>query len=615
MGSHLEWQTVPGSNDQYKVRLTLYLDATSGELEQPQQYIYLFKNDKHWETNQQWQYFGLFYLNKVSSQEVDQDTLACTGTGPWEDFEGQRHVFVNIYENTIQVPQLSSLPSDNGFVIAWHPIGSRDGKDNNCANSAGSFEWVTTFIPPMAMNGTSVRNSSPVIGNVNTFFICKDDLKTIRLSAVDLDGDNLKYKLSKPYIVMAGGGASRDEITAHDLIWANGYTDQNQVRGNPGLTIDENTGEITVKADEAGQYFIGISVEEYRNGQKIGSASFYYTLTVVDCNEQQIFDKDIYQDTTSVKTLTICEGSEAALASKQTFPDPQPEFQWTKNGKIIWGANAQSITIFEEGEYQLLVTKINGCPDSFESETVHVSITSSGAEMDSIPSICDTTQLITLNATPPGGTFAGAGVTGNTFDPKIAGQGTHEIQYVIEGSEACPTSVAKQEVIVSETPILDLVDVLYTSRDKSIQIGVKDSLDLAYQWTPPIYLNSDSYANPISTPSSGVTYTVTATNAYGCITSREVKIKIIESILIPDAFTPNNDGINETWELIGIEDYPNCRITIYNRWGTVIFNSVGYQKPFDGTVSGALQIPGVYTYKIRLTENSPDLTGSLTLIR
>ncbi|MCF0070454.1 gliding motility-associated C-terminal domain-containing protein [Dyadobacter sp. CY261] len=615
MGSHLEWQTVPGSNDEYKVRLTLYLDATSIELEQQQQYIYLFHDDKHWETAGQWVYFGLFYLDKISSREVEQDTLACAGTGPWEDFEGQRHVFVNIYETTIQVPGVQKLPSDNGFIVAWHSIGTRDGKDNNCTNSTGSFEWVTTFIPPMSRNGGSIRNSSPVIGNVNKFFVCIDDFATIQLPAVDSDGDNLKYKLSKPYIVMASRSIPQKTITTRDLFWANGYTDQNQMHGNPALTINENTGELTVKPSEEGQYFIGISVDEYRNGVKIGTVNFYYTLTVVDCNEQQAWDKDIYKDTTDIQTLTICEGSHATLTSKQTFPNPQPEFQWTRNGKTIWGANAQSITISEAGEYQLLVKKINGCPDSFESETVNVSITSSGAEMDSIPPICDTTLPFVLNATPPGGTFTGAGVTGNTFDPKIAGEGTHEIQYVIEGSEACPTSVAKRDVIVSQTPVIDLVDILYASRDKPIRIGVKDSLDVAYRWTPPAYLNSVTYANPTCTPSAGITYLVTATNAYGCVGRREVKVKIIENILIPDAFTPNKDGINETWELKGIEIYPNCRVTIYNRWGEVIFHSVGYQNAFDGTVAGALQMPGVYAYKIRLTENSPEMMGSLTLIR
>lgn len=616
IGSQLEWQTVPGSNVEFKVRLILYLDATSAELELPQQYIYLFKNDKHWEVSRQWQYFGLFYLDKISSREVEQDTLACAGTGPWEDFEGQRHVFMNSYEKIIQVPQLASLPSENGFIVAWHGIGTRDGKDTNSPDAGSMYEWVTTIIPPVTKNGDALRNSSPAIGNLDIFFMCKDEPVTIQLSATDPDGDVLKYRLSKPFGIFSTRDLSGDILSVADMTWAPGYDDQNQMHGNPGLTVNKNTGELAVKPSEEGRYFIGISVDEYRNGQRIGSVSFYYTLTVLNCNEMQAFDKDIYKDTSAVQTLTICEGSQATLTSKQTFPNPQPEFQWTRNGKIIWGANAQSITIKEEGNYQLLTISINGCPDSFDSEIVHVSVAlSSGAEMDSIPPICDTTLPIPLNATPPGGTFAGAGVTDSTFDPKIAGEGTHEIQYIIEGSEACPASVASREVVVSKTPVIDLVDILYTSRDKPIHIGVKDSLDVAYRWTPPDYLNDVTYANPTCTPSAGITYMVTATNAYGCVGRREVKIIITENILIPDAFTPNKDGINETWELKGIEEYPKCRVTIYNRWGEVIFHSVGYQNAFDGTVAGALQIPGVYAYKIRLTENSPELTGSLTLLR
>ncbi|ACT93906.1 T9SS type B sorting domain-containing protein [Dyadobacter fermentans] len=615
MGSHLEWQTVPGANDKFKIRLTLYLDATSAELGQPLQYIYLFKNDKHWETSRQWQYFGLFYLDKISSREVEQDTLACAGTGPWEDFEGQRHVLVNIYEKTIQVPQLASLRSDNGFIVAWHSVGTRDGKDRNFLNSPGSQEWVTTIIPPMTGNGAVVRNSSPTIGNIKTFFVCRDDLADIYFAAADSDGDILKYKLSKPYAVSSERTISEDIVHFYDLTWANGYSERDQVHGNPGLTINENTGLMTVRAGEAGQYFVGISVEEYRNGQKIGSVSFYYTLVVLDCNEMQTLDKNLYKDTTAIQTLTICEGSQAILTSKQTFSNPQPEFQWTKDGKTIWGANAQSVTVSEEGEYRLLTTKINGCPDSFESETVRVSVVSSGAEMDSIPPICDTTLPIELHAAPPGGTFAGAGVTGNTFDPKAAGEGTHEIQYIIEGSEACPNAVAKREVTVSRAPALDLVEILYASRDKPIHIGVKDSLDVAYRWMPPDFLNDVTYADPVSTPSRSITYLIAATNASGCVARGEVQVKITENIFIPDAFTPNQDGINETWELKGIEGYPKCRVTIYNRWGEVIFHSEGYQNAFDGTVAGALQMPGVYAYKIRLTENSPEIMGSLTLIR
>jgi gliding motility-associated-like protein len=610
-GSYLEWQPVPNVNGQYKIRLTLYLDETSGLINYEKQNCYLFQNDKHWESTGQWQYFGIIPLERTSSTKIDHDTTICSNSE-------KSGIFLNIYENTLAIPDLSQFSFNQGYGVAWHnPTGHREGKDVNFSNAGLQTEWVTTFIPPLTIDGVNVENSSPSIGDLGTFVLCKDQFATIQLSATDRDGDNLRYKLFKPYGIHFNQQLSGyDDIYDVELTWSNGYSDQNQMHGNPGLGIDHNTGLITVRPSDEGQYFIGISVEEYRNGKKLGCVSFYYTLVVVDCNEQETWDKSIYKDTTAVQTLTICQGVEVTIASKQAFIDPQPGFQWTRNGKIIWGANSQSLTLSQEGEYQLLTTDIDGCPDAFDSEIVQVNIISSGVEMDSIPPVCTTGgQPIMLKATPPGGTFTGPGVVGITFDPRIAGAGKHEIQYAIDGSEACSTSIAKREAVVSEAPVLDLMDVLYGPRGKPISIGVKDSLNLAYQWMPPNYLNNVAYANPISTPIANITYTVTATNEYGCTASRKVKIIITERVLIPDAFTPNNDGINETWELKGVEGYPDCRVTIYNRWGEVIFHSVGYKSPFDGTVAGALQMPGIYAYRIQLTENSPELTGSVTLIR
>lgn len=614
LGAHLECKPYPDTFNGYIITLSLYVDGASEELNEPTQLAYLVENDMRWKSDGTWQCYRNFEMKRVSSTKIQQNPLKCNATS-------KREIFLILFEGYIGFGgQGEQAFMNDGCIIAWHStLGYRGKGDKNFVESSDLAEWVTTFLPPLMVDDFfSTMKSSPTIGSIRDFVICKDELAEIKFPATKVDGDELRYRLSIPYgITDVDFEGTSLNIKAGDWTWANGYSEQNPMHGNPALGINENTGVITVKPSEEGQYFVAISVDEYRNGEKTGTVNFYYTLTVVGCNQQQVWNKDIYQDTTAIQSLTICKGSQATLTSKQTFPGPKPEFQWTKNGKTIWGATSQSLTISEEGNYQLLTTKIDGCPDSFDSETVHVIVaSSSGAEMDSIPPICDINgPTVALNATPFGGTFAGVGVIGNTFDPGVAGVGRHEIAYAFQGSADCPGSVAKREVIVSEMPALDLINVLYTSRGKSIQIGVKDSLELAYQWTPPDYLNSDVYANPTSTPAGSIIYTVTATNAYGCAANREVQVKIIESILIPDAFTPNGDGINETWELKGIESYPNCRVTIYNRWGEVIFHSKGYQNAFDGTVAGALQMPGVYAYKIRLTENSPELTGALTLIR
>ena len=50
----------------------------------------------------------------------------------------------------------------------------------------------------------------------------------------------------------------------------------------------------------------------------------------------------------------------------------------------------------------------------------------------------------------------------------------------------------------------------------------------------------------------------------------------------PNPITPNGDDINDTWEIFGIEDYPQATVSIFDRWGQRVFNSVGYMTPFDG---------------------------------
>ena len=82
-------------------------------------------------------------------------------------------------------------------------------------------------------------------------------------------------------------------------------------------------------------------------------------------------------------------------------------------------------------------------------------------------------------------------------------------------------------------------------------------------------------------------------------------------------FSPNNDGSNDTWQIDFIDQFPNCTVEIYNRWGELLFESVGYQEPWDGTYSGGVVPTGTYYYAIELNdERFPEpYTGPLTVIR
>jgi gliding motility-associated-like protein len=83
---------------------------------------------------------------------------------------------------------------------------------------------------------------------------------------------------------------------------------------------------------------------------------------------------------------------------------------------------------------------------------------------------------------------------------------------------------------------------------------------------------------------------------------------------IPNAFTPNGDGINDYWNITGIENLADISMQIFDRYGQKVFESKGYAKPFDGTYKGKKLPAGVYYYIINLNTGC-NPSGSLTIIR
>lgn len=95
-----------------------------------------------------------------------------------------------------------------------------------------------------------------------------------------------------------------------------------------------------------------------------------------------------------------------------------------------------------------------------------------------------------------------------------------------------------------------------------------------------------------------------------------IPIAVVQNgIEIPNAFTPNNDGVNDKWIIKNIAQFPKARVTIFNRNGVVVFTSNGYDIPFDGTKSGKLLTAGTYYYVIKLGADCKEISGSLFLLQ
>ena len=92
-------------------------------------------------------------------------------------------------------------------------------------------------------------------------------------------------------------------------------------------------------------------------------------------------------------------------------------------------------------------------------------------------------------------------------------------------------------------------------------------------------------------------------------------VKVVAGIFVPNAFTPNSDGKNDTWRIPFLDPVLNATVNIYNRFGQVVYHAEGKTINWDGTLSGMPQPSGVYVYYIKFKSGYPDMKGTLLLIR
>ena len=135
-------------------------------------------------------------------------------------------------------------------------------------------------------------------------------------------------------------------------------------------------------------------------------------------------------------------------------------------------------------------------------------------------------------------------------------------------------------------------------------------------WTPGFYLSADNILNPIAVPDETTTFTLAA-EQNGCTQYDYITVTVNAGLIIPNTFSPNGDDINDTWVILGIENYPNNQVEIYTRWGQKIFQSSSYSelKAWDGNSGSSTVSESVYYYIIDLRDGSEEIKGYLNVIR
>lgn len=113
-------------------------------------------------------------------------------------------------------------------------------------------------------------------------------------------------------------------------------------------------------------------------------------------------------------------------------------------------------------------------------------------------------------------------------------------------------------------------------------------------------------------------YEIIAEDVFGC-TSLPFLVSVGESseecIKIPNAFTPNGDGVNDKWEIENIHLMPYARVQVFNRWGQIVFETISDREIWDGTFMNGDVPSGTYVYIIDPNNRSRTFNGTVNIIR
>jgi gliding motility-associated-like protein len=203
---------------------------------------------------------------------------------------------------------------------------------------------------------------------------------------------------------------------------------------------------------------------------------------------------------------------------------------------------------------------------------------------------------VSINSTPVQSGVTTAGVI--TFINLPAGT------YTISANDGNGNS-STQEISIGTTSVLALT----VSQDVSILRGQSTTLTASspgspsYTWSPAAGLNATTGSSVVASPSETTTYTVVADDG-SCTASAQVTVTVLTQgrIALPNIFTPNNDGRNDTFVATG-EGIQEVNFRIYNRLGQVVYqtNNVNelLNQGWDGTVNGRLQSSEAYVWVLQ----------------
>ncbi|MFC2176162.1 gliding motility-associated C-terminal domain-containing protein [Bacteroidota bacterium] len=313
--------------------------------------------------------------------------------------------------------------------------------------------------------------------------------------------------------------------------------------------------------------------------------------------------------------IKFCEGESVDL---KAISQNVVTYQWLENSQDIFEATSEMLTVSNESLYEVVVTDTNGCVSSAEAPTAIIG-PAPVAAIGEDQSICPGDSIV---LTASGGDFYEW--SNGLMEASITVSPEQSTAYsVVVTNENCgleSSDTVTVDLLPSPLALIEAdtsgwlkhyIEFVDASGDQSIVSWFWDFGDGASSETQnPEHMYEEENQFDV---------VLIVENEEGCKDVDTVQVRIFQNIIIPNVFTPNDDDFND--ELVvennGVNSY---EITIYNRWGQVVYHDATGEVYWDGrSPDGAESPAGTYYYVLKVdndfSEGSFEQTGYVTLIR
>lgn len=209
-----------------------------------------------------------------------------------------------------------------------------------------------------------------------------------------------------------------------------------------------------------------------------------------------------------------------------------------------------------------------------------------------------------------------------TYVPSSAdiASGNFRLQLTTTDNGKCLAVSDALTVSIASVPVVDAGKDHYVFSKMPFTLSPVVSSDVQlYKWTPAQNLSDPNSKNPVFSGDEDQLLTLQVTNAERCMSSDQIKLIVLKPIRIPNVFSPNGDGIHDSWIIAELSKYPAADVSVFDRYGKLVFQAKdGYVKPWDGTYDGKPLPVATYYYIIEPKFEEyvqKRFSGSVTILR